>query len=84
MQHENAKYNLDFVMKFQLLRRLLEWRIEIDHHWSLKPGAAGRGLKKLLDSETWGEFASTYVGEDTDENWNALSRGIWARSFLRL
>lgn len=34
-----AKYNLDYVMKFQLLRKLLEWRIEINHNWSLKPGA---------------------------------------------
>ena len=67
-----AKYNLDFVMKFQLLRRLLEWRIEIDHNWSWKPGAVGRGLKKFLDSRTWGEFASTYVGEDIDKNWDAL------------
>lgn len=67
-----AKYNLDFVMKYQLLRRLLEWRIEIDHNWSWKPGATGRGLKKLLPSETWSAFASTYVGADLDENWEAL------------
>jgi aminoglycoside 6-adenylyltransferase len=51
---------------------LLEWRIEIDHNWSWKPGAVGRGLKKYLDSRTWGEFANTYVGEDIDENWDAL------------
>lgn len=68
----HAKYNLDFVMKFELLRRLLEWRIEIDHNWSWKPGAVGRGLKKHLDSRTWGELANTYVGADIDENWDAL------------
>ncbi len=68
----HAKYNLDFVMKLQLLRQLLEWRIEIDHNWSWKPGAVGRGLKKQLDTRTWGEFASTYVGEEIDENWAAL------------
>jgi aminoglycoside 6-adenylyltransferase len=67
-----VKYNLDFVMKFQLLRQLLEWRIEIDHNWSWKPGAAGRGLKKHLDSRSWSEFAGTYVGEGIDENWDAL------------
>jgi aminoglycoside 6-adenylyltransferase len=66
------KYNLDFVMKFELLRRLLEWRIEIDHNWSWKPGAVGSGLKKHLDSRTWSEFASTYVGEEINENWDAL------------
>ena len=68
----HAKYNLDFVMKFELLRRLLEWRIEIDHNWSWKPGAVGRGLKKYLDSRTWDELASTYVGADINENWIAL------------
>jgi aminoglycoside 6-adenylyltransferase len=68
----HVKYNLDFVMKFQLLRQLLEWRIEIDHNWSWKPGAAGRGLKEHLDSRSWSEFASTYVGEGIDENWDAL------------
>ena len=77
----HAKYNLDFVMKWQLLRRLLEWRIEVDHNWSWKPGVAGRGLKKLLDSETWGELASTYVGEDLEENWDALFKttGLFRR-----
>jgi aminoglycoside 6-adenylyltransferase len=68
----HMKYNLDYVMKFELLRRLLEWRIELDHNWSWKPGAVGRGLKKHLDSRIWGEFASTYVGEEIDENWDAL------------
>lgn len=68
----HAKYNLDYVMKFQLLRKLLEWRIEIDHNWSLKPGATGRGLKKLLDPATWAAFAETYVGADIEENWEAL------------
>jgi aminoglycoside 6-adenylyltransferase len=59
-------------MKFQLLRQLLEWRIEIDHNWSWKPGVAGRGLKNHLDSRSWSEFANTYVGEGIDENWDAL------------
>ncbi len=63
-------------MKYQLLRQLLEWRIEIDHNWSWKPGAAGRGLKNDLDTRTWSEFASTYVGEGVDENWDALFKTI--------
>jgi aminoglycoside 6-adenylyltransferase len=59
-------------MKFQLLRKLLEWRVEINHDWSLKPGAAGRGLKKHLDPGIWAAFAATYVGADIEENWEAL------------
>src|SRR5579862_7547157 len=64
----------DFVMKFELLRKLLEWRIEIDHSWSLRPGAHGRDLKRYLDADTWQEFAATFVGPDLDENWEALLR----------
>src|SRR5712692_72051 len=32
-----AKSALDFSLKLQGLRRVLEWRIELDHHWSWKP-----------------------------------------------
>ena len=43
-----AKYNLDYAMKMIKLRQMLEWRMEIDHDWSVKPGAYGRGLKQYL------------------------------------
>jgi aminoglycoside 6-adenylyltransferase len=69
-----AKYNLDTVMKFELLRKLLEWRIELDYNWAIKPGAWGRELKKRLDSATWADLAGTYVGADLEENWDALLR----------
>ncbi len=67
-----AKYSLDMVMKLELLVKLLEWRVEIDHDWALKPGILGKGLKKLLDPETWSAFADTYTGPDLEENWAAL------------
>jgi aminoglycoside 6-adenylyltransferase len=71
-----AKYNLDYAMKFGLLRQMLEWRIEIDHNWSVKPGAYGKGLKKRLENEIWAELESTYVGAGEEENWDALFRTI--------
>ncbi len=67
-----AKYSFDEVMKRQLLIKLLEWRVEIDHDWSLRPGILGKGLKKLLDHRTWSDFAATYCGPDLEENWQAL------------
>jgi aminoglycoside 6-adenylyltransferase len=67
-----ARYNLDAVIKFDLLRRMLEWSIEIDHDWSLRPGAIGKGLKKRLPPELWNELAETFVGPELDENWAAL------------
>lgn len=76
-----ARYSLDGVMKTDLLRRLLEWRIEIDHGWSLKPGVLGRGLKKRLDAATWDALAQTYTGPEIEENWQALFRttGLFRR-----
>lgn len=67
-----VKYSLDQVMKQKKLRPMLEWRIEIDHDWSLKPGAYGKGLKKHLPPEIWSELEKTYVGPSTEENWQAL------------
>ena len=50
----------------------LEWRIELDHEWSLRPGAYGRGLEQLLPPELAAELAATYVGAGVEENWDAL------------
>ena len=67
-----AKYSLDSVIKFDVLRKILEWYIEIDHNWSLKPGNVGRGLKKVLKPEIWLEVESTFAGASIEENWRAL------------
>jgi aminoglycoside 6-adenylyltransferase len=67
-----AKYNLDHMMKHNLLRRMLEWRMEIDYGWSVKTGAYGKGLKKRTDPEIWAALEATYVGAGLDENWQAL------------
>jgi aminoglycoside 6-adenylyltransferase len=67
-----AKFSLDHVMKQGDLRTLLEWRIEIDHDWSLKPGASGKGLKRLLSADLYRSLEQTYVGARIEENWTAL------------
>jgi aminoglycoside 6-adenylyltransferase len=69
-----AKYNLDHAMKHACLRQMLEWRIEIDHDWSVKPGAYGKGLKKRLPPGLWAELESTYIGAGLEENWEAMFR----------
>jgi aminoglycoside 6-adenylyltransferase len=52
---------------------MLEWRIELEHGWALRPGAYGRGLERLLPDELWAELAATYLGVDTEESWEALT-----------
>jgi aminoglycoside 6-adenylyltransferase len=70
-----AKLALDDDVKFAL-RKMLEWRIEIDHGWTLRPGAYGRGLERLLPAGLWSELSATYVGAGVEENWDALFRAI--------
>jgi aminoglycoside 6-adenylyltransferase len=67
-----AKFSLDHVMKQSCLRAMLEWRIEIDYQWSLKPGAAGKGLKKFLSPDAYRSLEQTYVGPRIADNWIAL------------
>ncbi|MBA3332793.1 MAG: aminoglycoside 6-adenylyltransferase [Actinobacteria bacterium] len=69
-----AKFALDYDAKIVALRRILEWRIELDHEWSLRPGAYGRGLERRLPADIWSELAGTYVGPEVEENWDALFR----------
>jgi aminoglycoside 6-adenylyltransferase len=71
-----AKYNLDVAMKFENLRVMLEWRMEIDHNWSIKTGAYGKGLKKRLPAEIWSALEETYVGAGREENWEAMFKTI--------
>jgi aminoglycoside 6-adenylyltransferase len=67
-----ARYSLDVVMKYELLLRMLEWRIELDRDWSWKPGVLGRGLKRALPPDLWAAFERTYAGPGIAENWDAL------------
>jgi aminoglycoside 6-adenylyltransferase len=71
-----AKFNLDYAMKLVKLRQMLEWRMEIDHAWSVKPGAYGKGLQRYLAAETWQELESTWAGTGVRENWDALFKTI--------
>jgi hypothetical protein len=40
-------------MKHIYLRPMLEWRMELDHDWSMRTGALGKGLKKQLPPKIW-------------------------------
>jgi len=70
------KYCLDYVAKQDKLLGMLEWGVELDHNWSISPGACGKGLKKYLKPEIWSELESTYVGAGKQENWEALFKTI--------
>jgi aminoglycoside 6-adenylyltransferase len=68
----HAKCSLEVVMKYDLLLRMLEWRVEIEHGWTWKPGPVGKGLKRYLPPELWSALEATFVGAGIEENWQAL------------
>jgi aminoglycoside 6-adenylyltransferase len=67
-----AKWVLDFDMRFNYLVPLLEWRVEVDHAWSLKVGALGKGLQAHLPNDVWDELQQTFSDADPERNWDAL------------
>lgn len=69
-----ARWVMDEDLKNGSLRRVLEWRFELDHGWSIRPGVLGRGLKRLLPRDLWDALEATYVGPEIAENWEALFR----------
>ncbi len=71
-----AKHLLENSLKQDHLRPMFEWRIEIDHNWSLKLGPYGRGLKQWLRQDLWTELEQTYTGADLESNWTALFQTI--------
>ena len=71
-----AKWCLDFDMKHVHLRPMLEWRMGLEHNWSVPTGSLGKGLKMKLPREIWHQLEDTYAGAGTQENWEALFRTI--------
>lgn len=71
-----ARFCLDYDMRQNPLRTFLEWRMELDHDWSLKPGAYGRGIERLLPQELAAELQATYAARDAAETWEALDRTL--------
>jgi aminoglycoside 6-adenylyltransferase len=71
-----VKLVLDHYMKQEGLLQMLEWQLEIEHHWSVKPGPYGRRLKKWLRPDLWSALEATYTGADIASNWQTLERTI--------
>jgi aminoglycoside 6-adenylyltransferase len=69
-----AKWCLDHDMKHVYLLRMLEWRMERDHGWSVPAGHLGKGLKKRLPAEIWSQLEGTFAGAGIADNWEAHFR----------
>jgi aminoglycoside 6-adenylyltransferase len=71
-----ARSVLDAVLRVELLQPMLEWLIEVEHGWSVRPGRLGRPFKRYLRPEVWAQLEATYAGPGIEENWRALWRTI--------
>lgn len=71
-----AKEVLDYFIKQENIRPMLEWHYEIEHGWKVKPGPIGRGMKKWLRRDLWKDLESTYAGAGLEENWAALEKTV--------
>jgi aminoglycoside 6-adenylyltransferase len=69
------KSMLDF-MRYEKLGKMLEWKAEIEHDWSLKSGNYGKGLVKYLTPEIIRELENTFSSSGENAYWNALFRII--------
>jgi aminoglycoside 6-adenylyltransferase len=67
-----AKLSLDHIMKYQCLRRMLEWEAQMRHGWSARIGSHAKRLKPHADPGFWSRLENTYVGSGHAENWDAL------------
>ncbi len=65
-----AKY-MDYFIKFNLLKTMVEWLIGVDYDWQVNPGKQGSNFKKYLDKKLWQELKSTFSGGDLNQNWQS-------------
>ena len=52
-----AKFCLAYQIKLEVMRRMLEWRMEIEHDWRIRPGVHGRNLNRLLPADIWEQWS---------------------------
>jgi aminoglycoside 6-adenylyltransferase len=71
-----AKYSSDYVIRYKILVKMLEWYVQIERGWGCSTGFVGKGLKKLLSQDEWDELQGIFTGADTKENWQALFNTI--------
>lgn len=56
------------------LRRMLEWKAGMDHHFSVNTGKAGKYLKQYLPEDVYRRYLDTYCRADPEEIWEAVFR----------
>ncbi len=71
-----AKYSSDYVIRYKLLLRMLEWYIQINRGWKCRTGFVGKGAMKSLNESEQNELSGIFSGADIKDNWQALFNTI--------
>lgn len=71
-----AKALLDAEIRLLVLRPMLEWLIEVQSGWTVRPGPFGRGFKRHLGPDVWAAVEATYAGAAAEDTWQALFQTI--------
>lgn len=69
-----ARFYMDHELRYSLIRKMLEWYLQIQGGWTLNTGQFAKQAQHLLPPDEWRELAATFTGPDPDENWEALFR----------
>lgn len=67
-----AKWVLDYDMRYEYLRPMLEWYAVVLHGEEVRIGVNGKGLQPLLPENVWLRLGATYAGLDIGSNRAAM------------
>jgi aminoglycoside 6-adenylyltransferase len=67
-----ARWVLDCDMTHVYLLRMLQWRMQCDHAWAEPARALGKGLRKGVPADVWGELRGLSAGATMADTWAAL------------
>jgi aminoglycoside 6-adenylyltransferase len=71
-----AKYSSDYVIRYKILLKMLEWYVQIDRGWKCRTGFVGKGVKKMLSESEWNELKGIFAGAGIEDNRQALFNTI--------
>jgi len=67
-----AKYIFENIIRFNYLKKIIEWRIGSRSNEKITTNKYGRLFKKYLTPDEWESIEATFAGSNISENWDAL------------
>jgi aminoglycoside 6-adenylyltransferase len=71
-----AKYSGDYVIRYKVLLKMLEWYVQINRGWNCQTGLVGKGIMDLLSKDDQDALRRLFTGADIQDNWHVLLNTI--------